>query len=104
MVKPSLRRRGAETAGDVHAGLGDVLPQRLAGVLQPGIVEFGGEIGHGRVHVEGADGVTDDLVLFAHRLVRLVVFLRALQEVVAFAAPGFLVRSNAAVCPRSLMK
>ena len=76
-MKPSLEARGAEAGGDVHALRGDIAPQRLAGALQRGVAEFGGEIGHRRIHVHRAHRVADDFVLLADRLVRLVVFVAA---------------------------
>ena len=81
-------RRRAEACGDVHLGDQDVVPQRLARRLQPGIAEFDGEVGHGGVHVHGAHRVPDHLVLLAHRLVALRVLVGALG--VALPLPALL--------------
>ena len=48
---------------------------------------FGGQVGHGRVHVHGAHGVADDFGLLTHRQVGLVVFIGALTVTFGRLAP-----------------
>ena len=65
----------AQAGGDVHLRRRDVAPQRFARALQAFVVELGGEIGHRAQHVHRPDRMADDLGLFAHRKVRLIVFV-----------------------------
>ena len=79
---------GAEAGGDVDLRGHDVLPEGLAGAFQAVVAELGGEVGHGGVHVHGADGVADDAVLLADRAVGLVVLVALGPEVLRVLAAG----------------
>ncbi len=83
-------RRGTEPGRHVHLGGHDVGPQRLQRPLERRVASLEREVGHAGIKVHGAHGVADDLVLLAHRAVRLAVFVvridvALLEQAAAFA-------------------
>jgi hypothetical protein len=63
----------AETAANVHAARGHVLPQTLQGLQKCGLSRFGVHISGTGVQIEGTDGVSGDLALVPERLMVLAV-------------------------------
>ena len=64
----------ADAAGHVVLFVDHVVPERFDGALVIGVVGFDGDIGHARVVVHGAHGVSDGFVLLGHGQMALVVF------------------------------
>ncbi len=62
---------GADPTGQIHAALGDAIPQAVADRPQFRILRFRGEVGGGAVEVDRAHGVADRVGLLAQRRVGL---------------------------------
>ena len=73
-MKPSLLRRRADAAGDVHLAVDHVVPDRVERVEQPRVAGQRRHVGHAAVEVHRAHGVAGHLGLLADRLVVLGVF------------------------------
>ena len=66
--------RGSDAAGDIEFLADDVVPDAVDGVDVSRVAGERGNVGHARIHISGANGVTDSLVLINYRLVALRVF------------------------------
>ena len=66
---------GSHTAGNVVFLAHDVFPNAVNGVDISRVARQGSHIRHTRIHVAGADGVPNCLILLNHRLVSLAVFI-----------------------------